>query len=240
MQQTLLENEVSAQHEPQPGRNIQTTEVAVFLFLILPSMVLSLFVVRQGNLDFVIAAIATIFRDLALVSLVWFFVWRNGEPFGRLGWRGRHAGREVLIGCLLFVPFTFGAAFLERALLGIGLSAPSTSLPSFLAPRGVAEGVLATALVTVVAFAEETLFRGYLLLRLRAVLGSTSAAVMLSSAIFALGHGYEGSAGLVTVGMMGVVFALVYHWRGSLVAPAVMHFLQDFIGIVLVPLLGTK
>lgn len=32
---------------------------------------------------------------------------------------------------------------------------------------------------------------------------------------FALGHGYEGSAGVVTVGVMGMVFALVYLWRGS-------------------------
>ena len=64
--------------------------------------------------------------------------------------------------------------------------------------------------------------------------------MVLASAIFALGHGYEGSARLVTVGGMGVVFALVYLWRGSLIAPVVMHFLQDFIGIVLLPLLGEK
>jgi membrane protease YdiL (CAAX protease family) len=37
---------------------------------------------------------------------------------------------------------------------------------------------------------------------------------------------------------MGLAFALVYLWRKSLVAPIVMHFLQDFIGIVLLPLLG--
>ncbi len=29
-----------------------------------------------------------------------------------------------------------------------------------------------------------------------------------SSTVFAIGHGYEGSAGLVTVGLMGAVFAL--------------------------------
>jgi hypothetical protein len=45
-------------------------------------------------------------------------------------------------------------------------------------------------------------------------------------------------AGVVTVGAMGLVFALVYMWRKSLVAPIVMHFLQDFIGIVLLPLFG--
>jgi membrane protease YdiL (CAAX protease family) len=58
--------------------------------------------------------------------------------------------------------------------------------------------------------------------------------------IFSLGHGYEGTAGVITVGMMGIVFAPVYMWRKSLVAPIVMHFLQDFIGIVLLPLLGIR
>jgi membrane protease YdiL (CAAX protease family) len=103
-----------------------------------------------------------------------------------------------------------------------------------------AELALAVVLVAVVAVAEETIFRGYLLLRFRTVLGSTTAMVLLSSFIFALGHGYEGTAGLVTVGVMGAVFALVYLWRGSLTAAVVMHFLQDFVGIVLVPLLARK
>jgi membrane protease YdiL (CAAX protease family) len=58
--------------------------------------------------------------------------------------------------------------------------------------------------------------------------------------IFAVGHGYEGSAGVATVGVMGVLFAVVYLWRGSLVAPMVMHLLQDFLAIVVLPLLVAK
>ena len=44
----------------------------------------------------------------------------------------------------------------------------------------------------------------------------------------------------VSVVSMGIVFALVYMWRQSLVASIVMHCLQDFIGIVLLPLLGKR
>jgi len=64
------------------------------------------------------------------------------------------------------------------------------------------------------------------------------AAILLSAVVFSLGHGYEGTAGLITVGFMGLIFALVFKWRRSLVAPMVMHFLQDFTVIVLLPLLG--
>ncbi len=40
-----------------PGWREQAVELAVFLFLILPSLVLSLFAVRQGSLSFVLVAV---------------------------------------------------------------------------------------------------------------------------------------------------------------------------------------
>jgi uncharacterized protein len=84
---------------------------------------------------------------------------------------------------------------------------------------------------------EEIIFRGYLLLRFSHLLRGLGGAAVLSAAIFSIGHGYEGAAGVVTVGVTGLMFALVYLWRRSLVAPIVMHFLLDFLAIVLVPLL---
>ena len=45
-------------------------ETSVFLFLILPSMALSFFAVKQGALNFVLIAWATILRDAALVCMV--------------------------------------------------------------------------------------------------------------------------------------------------------------------------
>jgi membrane protease YdiL (CAAX protease family) len=216
----------------------QLVEASVFLFLIVPSMVLSFFAVKQGTLSFVLVAFASILRDLALVSLVLFFVWRNNEPVAWIGWTLKNSRKEIVLGIVLFIPSTFGMGLLEKGLRAMGLSTPSTPLPSFLAARGMAEFLLAFVLVVIIAMAEETIFRGYLILRLRAITASPAAAVLVSSVVFSLGHGYEGSAGVVTVGVMGVIFALVYMWRQSLVAPMVMHFLQDFIGIVLLPLFG--
>ena len=97
-----------------------------------------------------------------------------------------------------------------------------------------------TFLVIVVAVSEETIFRGYLILRLKAVTGSAAAAVIISSIIFSLGHGYEGLGGAVTVGVMGAVFAVIYLWRKSLIAPITMHFLQDFIALVVISAMANK
>jgi membrane protease YdiL (CAAX protease family) len=220
------------------NRKEQLAEVSVFLFLIIPSMVLSFFAIQQGSLNFVLVAISVILRDLALVSLILLFIWRNNEPAAWIGLTLKNSWKEILLGIMLFIPFFLTTALLEKGLQAIGLSVPSKPLPSFLAARGTVQFLLAFILVVIVATAEETIFRGYLILRLNAVTANSTAAVLLSAAIFSLGHGYEGSAGVVTVGVMGIVFALVYMWRKSLVAPIVMHFLQDFIGIVLLPLVG--
>jgi membrane protease YdiL (CAAX protease family) len=222
------------------SRKEQGLEVAVFLFLIVPSMVLSFFVIRQGSLGFVFTASSVILRDLAMVSLILFFLWRNGEPLEGLGWNFKNGWKDVALGIALFLPMFFAAGILDHALQAAGLSAPATPMPSFLEARGRAELLLAFFLVVIVTIAEETIFRGYLLLRFRAINLSLPWAAVLSTVIFSLGHGYEGTSGVVTVGAMGLTFAVIYLWRQSLVAPMVMHFLQDFIGIVLAPLLGLK
>jgi hypothetical protein len=63
-----------------PRSSWELFEVSVFLLLILPSMVLSFLVVKQGGLSFRLVAFATIARDLGLVCLILYFFWRNLEP----------------------------------------------------------------------------------------------------------------------------------------------------------------
>lgn len=237
MRSMSMESMDPASVSDAPVRSARKTallEVSVFLFLIVPSMVLSFLVTRQGKVDFVFVAVSTILRDLALVSLILFFIWRTGEPVSALGWTYRNLGRNALLGLLLYFPLLYLVGLLERMLSAAGLSQPPVPGPSFFDIQGRWDVALAVVLVVVVAISEETIFRGYLILRLRTVTRSEVVAVLLSSAIFALGHGYEGSLGVATIGVMGLVFSLVYLWRMSLVTPIVLHFLQDFIAIVVV------
>lgn len=232
-------SELRAGREVQPSRKVQLIEVSVFLFLFVPSFGASFLLANQSHLRFVGVAISSILSDLALVSLVLYLLWRNGESVRQIGWTRQHLWREIGWGLLLFLPVVSAANLLEQALHAAGLSAPS-KLPSFLTVTGLAKIPLAVVLVTVVAVVEETIFRGYLLLRFRSVTNRTATSVLLSSFVFSLGHGYEGLAGVVSVFCLGAVFALVYLWRKSLVAPIVMHFLTDFTSIVLVALLQAK
>jgi CAAX protease family protein len=220
-----------------PDRKVQVVEIAVFLFLVVPSLAVSFFAVKQGRVGFTLTAVATILRDLALVSLIAFFLWRNKERFASIGWRAKNLSREIEVGVILFVPMFFFIGGLEAFLKGLGFSTPSTPLPSSLTASGVGESILAFILVCVVAVSEETIFRGYLILRFEGIGVKPVVSVVLSALIFGMGHGYEGSAGVVSIFAIGFIFAIVYLWRRSLVAPITMHFLQDFIGIVLLPLL---
>ncbi len=219
------------------SRREQVLEVSVFLFLIIPSIALSYFAVNQGSISFTLTAVATIMRDLGLVSLILFFLWRNRERVTAVGWTLKNVWSDIALGIVFFPVTFFGAAWLERILLSIGFTVPSTPQPNLQPTPDPVHLALAVILVTVVAIAEETIFRGYLILRFKAMISSPAWAVVISAVIFSLGHGYEGTAGVVTVGMLGAAFAVAYLWRKSLVMPMTLHFLQDLLSIVILPLL---
>jgi len=235
-------NELDAMLEDnlRSDKKARLYELSVFLFLIVPSMALSFFAVKQGALNFELVAWATILRDAALVCLILFFLWRNGEPAERMGWSFEHFWTEFVIGLGLFIPLYLGAGLLEDLLHKAGLSMPAAPMPSYMIPGDLSKLALAILLVAIVGVAEETIFRGYLIMRFRDLNTGTPAAIVLSAFIFSLGHGYEGAAGVVTIGVMGLVFALVYLWRRSLVAPMMMHCFVDFMSIVVAPVLGLK
>jgi membrane protease YdiL (CAAX protease family) len=236
----VLESDSQRGYSLHSGRKAELFEVLVFLFLIVPSMALSFFAVKKGVLSFALMAWATILRDLALLSLVFYFLWQSGEPIRRLGWTAEKIWKDIGIGIGLFIPFFLGTSLLEKGLQSIGFSAPATPLPSYLTAGDLPQILLALFLVAVVAVAEEAIFRGYLILRFKTLSTSSVAAVVLSAFIFSLGHGYEGSAGVVTVGVIGLFFGCIYLWRQSLVPTLIMHFLLDFSGIVVTPLLQLK
>jgi len=202
-----------------------------------PSMIISFFALgSEGGLSFPVTALSMIFQDIGLTTLVVFFLWRNGEPIALIGWKFKNLKKEAALGVGLYLPVMIGAWLLEKAFQHLGLTSTMKHLPEFLTAKPPLEILLAGVLVTVVAITEETIFRGYLMLRFNALTASLTASVIITSGVFALGHGYEGPASAGTTVVLGMVLALIYVWRKSLIAPVVIHFLVDFFPLVFVPL----
>lgn len=92
---------------------------------------------------------------------------------------------------------------------------------------------------TLAAIGEEMAFRGYVIGRIIDVVGvsrpALASAVAVSSLLFGLAHGYQGTAGMIAAGLTGGLVALIYlHDRQNLWAVIICHGLVDSIALSLI------
>jgi len=103
-------------------------------------------------------------------------------------------------------------------------------------------------LVVFVGFWEETVFRGFLLGRVRAALsarGGTATqwqrdmlAVVLTALLFGMGHAYQGVLGIVQTSAMGLVLGGLTLWRKSIWPAVFVHLTIDGVALVAIKLLA--
>ena len=76
---------------------------------------------------------------------------------------------------------------------------------------------------------EELIFRGFLFAYLAALIPGIPAAVVviLAGLVFGLGHAYQGLAGIVKTGMIGVLFGALCWMTDSVLAPMLLHAAVD-------------
>ena len=98
-----------------------------------------------------------------------------------------------------------------------------------LLPRSPAEKVFWIALSISAGVTEELCFRGFVLTRMTILTGSAWPGVILGSLSFGLGHLYQGWAGVVLIGVYGLMFSLLFIARGSLIPCIIAHALQDIL-----------
>lgn len=165
----------------------------------------------------------------SMFALVWLVQRLDGRRLPQLGftvpgWRDFAWGIAFLViaypilGVLAWILELMGLAIPElviRALL------PVTSLE-----QAAWMGISFTA-----AIAEETVFRGYLLVRGEEILNSRALAVALSALTFGIGHYYQGWGGVWLISAYGLMFTWLRFRTGSLWACIVAHALQDILAV---------
>jgi uncharacterized protein len=94
-------------------------------------------------------------------------------------------------------------------------------------PRNTVETLVYAALACTAGISEEFLYRGFVFMafvRMIVNFGApNAAAAILSSAWFSLAHLYQGRRGVITTYVVGMIFAGVRIWTGSLVPAVVAH-----------------
>jgi uncharacterized protein len=110
-------------------------------------------------------------------------------------------------------------------------------------PRARFETYVYVALACTAGISEEFLYRGFVFMsffRIMVNYGPPNAfAAVLSSLWFSLAHIYQGRRGIITTFVVGMIFAGVRIWTGSLIPAVFAHMSIDLVvGIYASRLLG--
>jgi len=167
-------------------------------------------------------------------------LWARGDGARAVGLTVRSDwGRTVLLGIVAGIGYQgFSLYVAEPALARVTGRLPDVSLFAPLA--GNVHFLLISLAVawTLAACGEEFVFRGYLLTRVARALGGAPrawlGALMVTSILFGVGHAYQGLSGMITAGLGGFVFGLLYLATGrNLWVSVVAHGTMDTVGFLL-------
>lgn len=228
---------------PMPGGSVYLETVAVFVVgFLMFKLLLGLIGGRTGHSDLV-TALLTSSQWLMVLTLLWPLA--RGVKFSEMrSAMGLTSGegffKEVGAGILAYlagIPVFVGVVgatlllvmvweFIKQAMGIPPAPPPENPLIDLFGGSGVwtliAFGMLATLWAPLV---EESIFRGCLFRHVRSRVGVVLAAI-ITAMVFGGMHGYPGLL-LLPVTSLGVVFALMREWRGSLVAPMTAHLIHN-------------
>ncbi len=168
----------------------------------------------------------TIGLQVAVLMLVYLTCRKEGSGFGNLGY-----DKFKAVYIFLAIAFIIISSFLLK---GIGIILEQFDLlkfqsPARLLPHTLTQKTFWIILCIIVAFTEETAYRGYLITRLSKISRSTAVAVTIATLGFGAGHLYQGTGGAVLLFFYGLMFAWLYLGSRSLWPCVIAHFLQNAI-----------
>lgn len=170
------------------------------------------------------------FQWLATVIILW-RTRAHGISITQLGLAIRRPGLaitvSIVLAALISVNQIYSLRRLVKAPSEIQGVLPQLALKLF--PQDDVERLIFFALVLTVAMCEEFIYRGFVQRVFQDWSGGYVIAGVAGSAIFfALAHLYQGRRGLITTGIVGMIFSGVRASIGSLLPTFAAHFIADF------------
>ncbi|MEO1642244.1 MAG: type II CAAX endopeptidase family protein [Pseudomonadota bacterium] len=178
-----------------------------------------------------------VYMLFSVLTATW-FLRRDGETWRDLGLRWADSRGGVLKGAGMVVAI-FALSIAMNAIVQF-LLLPALGLPVQRTLPDVSTLTLYLIMIGIIwttnAFGEEMVFRGFLMSRFSTLLGGTRfawvIAAFVQAVIFGLGHAYQGLAGVIITGFVGLVFGLSYLLSKRNLWPVIIaHGLINTIGM---------
>ena len=209
---TLLENH-DVKQNPASSEKLRALGEVVLLYLVgLPFVILGL---RYEDPVSMGARIFPVLGILATFLLTWFFVRKNGFTWRDFGLAKPTSWLKTLgLGVIATIVCLASVIFLNVVVSQLSDAQPDLRRFEDMRdnPMMLAVGIFSAWFVA--AFPEEMINRGYMLTRLSIAFGDSRSVwvlcSVLTSALFGLGHYYQGPMGIVMTGSAGFLFCLVY------------------------------
>jgi membrane protease YdiL (CAAX protease family) len=192
-----------------------------------------------GHLSLTFVLILSVGDTLLLIALMVFITRMHGESIAEL-WLGRRPLRAEVIRGFLLIPVIF---FVVVVLLNaIRMVAPGLHNVEVNPLEQLASTPGEAAIFAVVAILaggiREELQRAFLLRRFELHLGGAVVGIVVLSVAFGLGHIVQGWDAVLTTGVLGAFWAIVYVRRRSAVAPMISHSGFNSLEVLRVALTG--
>lgn len=186
----------------------------------------------------------TIVTQLVLILLVWFGIRLRGVRMRDLIGGRWNKVEDFLLDVGLAVGF-FVVAILLLAVLRVAVGVldlhhlekqkeDTIRMLGALAPHTYLEAGFFLLLSLCAGLFEEIIFRGYFQLQFKALARNAAIGIVASAVIFGLAHAYQGKRMMFVIGVYGMFFGILAHFRKSLRPGMMAHAFQDSLaGIVL-------
>ncbi len=172
--------------------------------------------------------------QVLVIAVLIGLAWLTSLPPAALGVRWPVPSLAITLGVLLGIVLYILNELSVQAFDRFGI-AYSEDLREALAPSSLAGWiVLLVVVLPIIATAEELLFRA-------AIIGAFEAGFALSpwllavasSVVFAVGHGVQGTGGIIVTGTLGFVLAAAFVISGSLLLVIVAHYVVNVLEFVI-------
>jgi membrane protease YdiL (CAAX protease family) len=212
---------------PESSRGAQLAALSV---VFVPAAI-PLWLVGSGRVD----GADPVASLLAVGWVVWALVWisipqrSRGLDWREIGLRRPPSWGKALLQALLIAVAAAVVGEAVKMLVVQPAIGAEADVSRFDAVRGDLGTLVKTVLVVWItsAFSEEVIWRGFLMTRLAELLGGARAAwitaLLASSALFGLLHIYQGAAGIVLTGAVGLVFGVAFLWLRNVWPLVIAH-----------------